>query len=41
MFNDVGGYLTSREFVTQLAFLISTLFSTLFGTFLSGLFGQP
>ena len=38
---DISGYLTSREFVTQLAALISALFSTIFGQFLTGLFTQP
>ena len=41
MFNDVGGYLVSREFLTQVAYLISTLLSTLFGQFITGLFNQP
>jgi len=36
---DIGGYLTSTEFLVQLAALISTILSTLFSGFLTGLFG--
>ena len=36
---DIGGFLTSSEFLTQIAALISELFSALFGTLISGLFG--
>ncbi len=37
---DIGGYLASVEFLSQLAALISTILSTLFGGFLSNLFGR-
>ena len=36
---DIGGYLTSMEFLSQLAALISTILSTFFGGFLANLFG--
>jgi len=36
---DIDGYLTSTEFLTQLAFLISTILSTFFGGFITNLFG--
>jgi hypothetical protein len=36
---DIGGYLTSGEFLSQLAFLISNVLSALFDGFLASLFG--
>ncbi len=36
---DLGSYLTSVEFLTQLAAVISTVLSALFSQFLGGLFG--
>lgn len=41
MFQDVGGYIYSPEFLTQLAYLISSIFSVLFGRIISGWFNQP
>lgn len=35
---DLGGFLTSREFLSQLAALISTILSAVFGGFLTNLF---
>ena len=36
---DIGGFLTSSEFLTQIAAIISELLSAIFGTLISGLFG--
>lgn len=36
---DIGGYLASVEFLSQLAALISTILSAFFGGFLKSLFG--
>jgi len=36
---DIGGYLTSTEFLAQLAAVISTILSAFFGEFLAMLFG--
>lgn len=36
---DLGSYLTSTEFLAQIAALISTLLSSFFGGFLTNLFG--
>jgi len=36
---DIGGYLTSVQFLTQFAALISTILSAFFGGFLTSLFG--
>jgi hypothetical protein len=35
---DINGFLTSTEFVAQIASIITAVFSALFGQFLSGLF---
>ncbi len=37
---DIDGYLTSPQFVAQIAAIIATILSTVFGQLLSGLFGQ-
>ena len=36
---DIAGFLTSTEFLSQLALLITTLVSTLLGGIISALFG--
>ena len=36
---DIGGYLTSVEFLAQLAAVISAVLSSFFGEFLTTLFG--
>jgi hypothetical protein len=36
---DIGGYLTSVEFLSQFAAMISTILSAFFGEFLTILFG--
>jgi hypothetical protein len=36
---DIGGYLTSREFVSGLAVFIATLFSAIFQGIIAELFG--
>jgi len=41
MFNDVGGYVTSVGFLSQLAALISALLSAFASTFITGLFNRP
>lgn len=38
---DIGGFLTSAEFLTQLATLLATVFSALFGTLVTQIFGAP
>ncbi len=35
---DINGFLTSTEFVAQIASIITAVFSALFGQFLTGLF---
>lgn len=37
---DIDGFLTSTEFLTQLAAFLSAIITTLFGGFLGNLFGQ-
>jgi hypothetical protein len=36
---DIGGFLTSTDFLTQIATLIAALLSTLFSEVIAGLFG--
>lgn len=36
---DIGGYLTSMEFLSQIAALVTALLSALVGTWIGGLFG--
>ena len=36
---DLGSYLTSTEFLAQIAAMISTVLSAFFGGFLTNLFG--
>lgn len=35
---DIDGFLTSAEFLTQIATVIVAIFSALFGVFIDGLF---
>ncbi len=37
---DIDGYLTSPEFLAQIAALIATILSTVLGQFISGLFSS-
>ena len=37
---DIDGFLTSTEFVSQIAALITAILTTVFGQFISGLFAQ-
>ena len=36
---DIGGFLTSTEFLTQLASIITAVITTLLGEVLAGIFG--
>lgn len=36
---DIAGFLTSPEFLAQLASVITAVFAALFGEFVGGLFG--
>jgi hypothetical protein len=36
---DIGGYLTSREFLTQFAAFVSAVLSALFGILIGDFFG--
>jgi len=38
---DIDGYLTSTEFVAQLASFIAAIFSALFSTLIADLFSGP
>ena len=38
---DIDGYLTSQEFVAQLAAFISAIFSAVLGGLISAFFGGP
>ncbi len=37
---DIDGYLTSTEFVAQIAALIAAILSTVLGTFINGWFSR-
>jgi hypothetical protein len=36
---DIGGFLLSTEFLSQIAALVVGLFSSFFGVFINGIFG--
>jgi len=37
---DIDGFLTSTQFLSQLAAIITTVLSAIFGGLIAGLFGQ-
>jgi hypothetical protein len=36
---DIGGFLLSNEFLSQIAAILAGLFSSFFGIFINGIFG--